>query len=523
MSVLLIHPPVSKPCEPPPGIANLCGALQAHGVRAATLDMNLGGLLTLIEGVRDPTDTWTRRAVRNRTRHLDLLRNPAGYSDFSTYKRAILDVNRLLQVFGHSRGLNLTLANYQSQSHSPLRSLDLIQAAENPEGNPFYPFFKEVLPSVVKLKTPQVVGFSLNYLSQAVCTFAMIGFLKNRFPRLAIILGGGLVTSWIRRPGWENPFGGLVDSLVAGPGEEHLLSYLGKTSSEATTHGLPDFHAFPLSDYLSPGFVLPYAASSGCYWNRCVFCPERAEGNPYRRLDTARVLQDLKSLTSRRRPVLIHFLDNALSPTLLVRLARDWRDVPWYGFARIGDPLADLDFCRALKKSGCVMLQLGVESGDPGVLEKLGKGIDLKVASRVLKNLRKAGIAAYVYLLFGTPAESEKEARETLRFAVRHSEEIRFLNLALFNLPAHGEEARNLATGAFYGGDLSFYSSFIHPRGWNRDAVRSFLDKEFKRHPAMAPIIRRDPPIFTSNHAAFFLESAESTNGEKKLVDPFNL
>jgi radical SAM superfamily enzyme YgiQ (UPF0313 family) len=169
------------------------------------------------------------------------------------------------------------------------------------------------------------------------------------------------------------------------------------------------------------------------------------------------------------------------------------------------------------------MLQLGVESGDPGVLEKLGKGIDLKVASRVLKNLRKAGIAAYVYLLFGTPAESEKEARETLRFAVRHSEEIRFLNLALFNLPAHGEEARNLATGAFYGGDLSFYSSFIHPRGWNRDAVRSFLDKEFKRHPAMAPIIRRDPPIFTSNHAAFFLESAESTNGEKKLVDPFNL
>ena len=159
MSVLLIHPPVSKPCEPPPGIANLCGALRANGVRAAILDMNLGGLLTLIEGMRDPTDTWTRRAVRSRTRHLDLLRNPAGYSDFSTYKRAILDVNRLLQVFGNSRGLNLTLANYQSKSHSPLRSLDLIRSAENPEEDPFYPCFKEVLPSVLELKTPEWSGF----------------------------------------------------------------------------------------------------------------------------------------------------------------------------------------------------------------------------------------------------------------------------------------------------------------------------------------------------------------------------
>jgi hypothetical protein len=124
----------------------------------------------------------------------------------------------------------------------------------------------------------------------------------------------------------------------------------------------------------------------------------------------------------------------------------------------------------------------------------------------VLKNLRKAGIATYVYLLFGTPAESEKEARKTLHFTVRHREEIGFLNLALFNLPAYGEEAQRLATRAFYEGDLSLYSTFIHPRGWNRDAVRSFLDKEFRKHPAIAPILRRDPPLFNSNHASFFVE-----------------
>ena len=49
-----------------------------------------------------------------------------------------------------------------------------------------------------------------------------------------------------------------------------------------------------------------------------------------------------------------------------------------------------------------------------------------------------AGIATYVYLLFGTPSESLTEARATLDFTVKHSQAIDFLNLAIFNLPLCG-------------------------------------------------------------------------------------
>jgi hypothetical protein len=128
----------------------------------------------------------------------------------------------------------------------------------------------------------------------------------------------------------------------------------------------------------------------------------------------------------------------------------------------------------------------------------------LETASRALENLRKAGIETYVYLLFGTPPETEAEARRTLEFTARHSGQIGYLNLAIFNLPAQGEGADALKTGAFYEGDLSLYSSFSHPKGWNRGVVRAFLDKEFRRHPAIAPILRREPPVFTSNHAPLF-------------------
>jgi hypothetical protein len=131
------------------------------------------------------------------------------------------------------------------------------------------------------------------------------------------------------------------------------------------------------------------------------------------------------------------------------------------------------------------------------------KGISLDTATRVLSNLCQAGIAVYCYLLFGTPGEAEVEARRTLDFVVRHHQAITFLNLAIFNMPLCGDEAAEYGTEPFYTGDISIYTAFRHPDGWDRKEVRRFLNHEFRRHPAVAAIIRNDPPQFTSNHAPF--------------------
>ncbi len=499
--MLLIHPPVAKPGEPPAGIARLAGALRAHGLPCRLLDANLEGLLWLMEQPEPGSDTWTRRAVKGRAGHLAALRELRIYRSPDRYIRAVRDLNRLLAVAGKETVATVGLADYQQADFSPVSSADLLRAAAEPERNPFFPWFSRRLPGV--MDDVRVVGLSLNYLSQAVSTFALIGFIRQRFPGLTVVLGGGLVTSWMQRPGWQNPFGGFVDHLVAGPGEEPLLALLG-AASEPRQPVLPAYDLLPLADYLSPGLILPYSAASGCWWNRCSFCPERAEGNPYRPVPASQALAELRTLADRHGPVLIHLLDNAVSPALLHGLADTPPGAPWYGFARIDDTLADPDFCRALRRSGCVMLKLGLESGDQGVLDRLHKGIDLGTAARVLENLRLAGIAVYGYLLFGTPAETEEDARRTLEFVVRHREAITFLNLAVFNMPAFGHEAVGHGTEPFYGGDLPLYTGFRHPRGWGRREVRRFLGREFSRHPAVAAILRRDPPLFTSNHAPFF-------------------
>ncbi len=500
--MLLIFPPVAKPGEPPAGIALLAGILRGNGLPCTMLDANMEGLLYLLDSPPAPSDTWSRRACRGLSDNLASLKDPKLYTNQDRYQRAVADVGKVVDMIGRNHGVDISLANYQEQDLSPLRSEDLLRAAQTPETNIFHPYYEARLPGLIAAEKPKMVGISLNYLSQAIPAFAMIGFLKKKYPDLPIVLGGGLVTSWLSNPRFDNPFLGLVDHLVSGPGGAALLSILGAV--EKKEYHCPDYDGLPLDDYLAPGLILPYAASSGCYWNKCSFCPEKAEDNPYKQVPPQQVLADLAELITRHRPRLLHFLDNAISPALMRALADEPPGVDWYGFARVAPLLADVDFCKRLRQSGCLMLKLGLESGDQGVLDNMEKGIDLDLVSQVMDALNEAGIATYVYLLFGTPSESIDEARKTLEFVRHHQDAITFLNLAIFNMPVCGPDASTLAVHDFYDGDLPLYTDFSHPRGWNRKEIRRFLDQEFKRDPVVAQIIRRDPPVFTSNHAAFF-------------------
>lgn len=504
MDILLIYPPVTRPSEPPAGVARLAGALNENKCSYLVLDANIEGLIH-IATTTDTTgqDTWTRRAGKHLDKNLDSLRDGTAFRNTGRYRQAVNEINRILEAGSHGNDARITLNNYTQRSLSPVRSTDLLYAAQHPQQNIFYPYFSRRFSELLKEHAPRIIGFSLNYLNQALTCFAMIGFVRNIYPQGKIVLGGGLVTSWTSMSLPGDLFSGLIDNIVAGPGEAYLLKLAGVEYSGKPP--LPDYTSLSSNAYLSPGRVIPYSTSSGCYWGNCSFCPEKAEGSRYTPMPSDRAVSDILTIEQRQSPSLIHVCDNAISPKILASLAERGSTTPWYGFARITHHLADEDFCRALKRSGCVMIKLGLESGDQDVLDNLCKGLDLNIAIKALKTLKNAGIATYVYLLFGTPAEDETRARNTLDFLAKYSCSIDFLNLSIFNLPRQSEESSRLETYEFSEGDLSLYQGFIHPRAWSRQKVRQFIDKEFKRHPAVARILRNDPPIFTSNHAPFFV------------------
>ncbi|MFN2353227.1 MAG: radical SAM protein [Desulfopila sp.] len=498
--MLLIHPPVAKASEPPAGIAQLAGALLAHNHGCAVADLNLDGLLYLIDHAEAGNDRWSIRAQKNRSTNLNSIRSAELYTTIARYQKTVLELNRLVGLHG-APGTTAGLANYQDSNFSPVKSDDLHRMAHSPEKNLFYSFYCKHIPLLLDKHQPHSIGISINYLSQALPAFALIGFLKKFAAELPIIAGGGLITSWMRTPNWSNPFTGLIDHCIDGPGKQPLLELLGTTANHTS---VPRYDLLPLDRYLAPGVIVPYSCSSGCFWNKCNFCPERAEGSMFTCKEGTAVIDDIISLQEQTAPTLLHFLDNAIPPSILQHFSEKTPGMPWYGFIRITHHLLDASFCRRLRKSGCCMLKIGIESGDQGVLDHMEKGVDLASISTVLSNLGKAGIATYVYLLFGTPGEGYAEAGKTLSLVCRHHGDITFLNLAIFNMPINTQQTSALQTRRFYEGDLSLYTDFHHPLGWSRKKIRLFLDREFKKQPVIQEILQRDPMIFTSNHAPFF-------------------
>lgn len=505
--MLLIYPAVAKACEPPAGIAYLAGALRNADVFCEVIDLNVEMLMERMDAPDHfckydvAGDTWTKRAIKNSHGHMQALRSRETYNSADKYKRAVLDLNRIL-LKSTDNSSTITLGNYTSSTLSATSVEDLKTASVAYTASPFYEQFKKIIDEKLQDNRHKHVGLSINFLNQALTAFSIAGYIRNHYPEIQLIAGGGLVTTWASMGQLENLFGTLFDKVIPGRAVNSLLRFLGK--EECTASFLPDYSDLVKNHYLAPGFILPYTTTSGCPWSKCAFCPETAEKNSFTAVSPTTVVQQVQQLCALYSPSLIHFLDNALPPKTLVELVQLEGTTPWYGFVRLHKRLTDLDFCKALRKAGCTMLKLGIESGSDKVLHAMRKGTTVTLASQVLNTLHKAGIASYVYLLFGTPSETLTKARETLQFTVEHAEAITLLNLAVFNMVLTSPDAALYEAEPFSRAELSLYGNFVHPAGWDRKSVRLFLQEEFKSHPQIKPILHADPPLFTSNHAPFF-------------------
>ncbi len=78
---------------------------------------------------------------------------------------------------------------------------------------------------------------------------------------------------------------------------------------------------------------------------------------------------------------------------------------------------ADSDTVDLMKKAGCKLVSIGIESGSQLMLDKMGKKITLNDIKNTVKLFKKKGIKVYAYYVLGLPWESEETARETIEFS----------------------------------------------------------------------------------------------------------
>ena len=91
--------------------------------------------------------------------------------------------------------------------------------------------------------------------------------------------------------------------------------------------------------------------------------------------------------------------------------------IQWFGNAR-ADNLTDPAFVHRLKRAGCWMLALGIESESDEVRKDMVKRLERQKIQAAFHNMRSAGIKSFAFFIFGYPGETLATMDQTTRYAI---------------------------------------------------------------------------------------------------------
>jgi hypothetical protein len=474
--VTLLFPPATDPRSPHLAIPSLAAALRAAGVHTTVRDLDLEGMLWLLDGerLRDAAAACERRfdgagaVERERLRPclaaaddvvgevpgaLATLRDPVGFFDPDRHHAARACLVAALELVSAASGrvrYNISGAAYDVEGCDPSRLGDLIAVTGDPDANLFDELYRTSVVPQLERERPDVVGISILNRQQILPGLTLARMLKAE--GYFVVVGGTVYAKFVpellRRPAFFETF---CDGVVPYEGETALLSLVeqlgGRRDLDAVpnlmhlgrdgrpvlnqTHledvsalPTPDFDGHPLDQYLAPAPVLPILTGKGCYFNRCKFCDipyiNRIADKPYRVRAPERVAADVAALNARHGARHFEITDETLSPRLLTLLGKALEAYPgldarFVGYARF-EPAFTPETCRRIHAMGVRKLFFGLESGSQATLDHMDKGYRLPVVRRVLRNCADAGLAVHVFSIIGFPEETEERARETLDF-----------------------------------------------------------------------------------------------------------
>lgn len=329
-------------------------------------------------------------------------------------------------------------------------SAEVFRAAEDRNENMFIEFFEEQVLPKIETYGPGILGISISSPHQIIPAFTLALLVREKWPEIHIVVGGGYYTRMLIDPGRLAPLFDVIDSIVVYEGETALLRLAEELDGEGRLDRVPNllwrdgdgtvrvnepfhhervddlptptFDGFPLDLYLSQRLVIPYLTSRGCYWGKCAFCTsfETYKGG-YRQRNIDLVVKDLETLSRECGSNVFFFVDQATSPASLRRIASALIDsgaeYHWQTEARFERKL-DLELLQQMHRSGCRKLLFGLESGHQRVLDLMEKGNRLEDTRRILKDCQKAQIGIHIFLIVGFPTETEEEADASVEFVL---------------------------------------------------------------------------------------------------------
>lgn len=315
----------------------------------------------------------------------------------------------------------------------------------------------------IKKYSPDIIGFSAPVSTFYAYVKGASSFIKNQFPNLKIVLGGGLTAAV------ETVLNNTkVDIIVAGEGDitiKELVTRIERKESYHDINGLvfregenivktqkripirnldilkyPAFDLIDMDKYLIdvrdfvtrfPCYKTPdkrlfephrskkmlrIPISRGCI-NACSFCSRHMRG--LRHFSFKYIFDYIEYLMEKFGVNIFSFGDECFAPNkawnwkFLEELEKRKLDIM---FQILGTKVetVDYDILRAYKKAGCFFIEYGFESGSQRMLDIMEKRTMVKLNIEAAKWTKEAGIFTMPAFVFGMPGETTETIKETI-------------------------------------------------------------------------------------------------------------
>jgi anaerobic magnesium-protoporphyrin IX monomethyl ester cyclase len=240
--------------------------------------------------------------------------------------------------------------------------------------------------------------------------------------------------------GWKNP--GTVEGLIwRDPKGTPQFNGPRKTLLELDHLPFPAYEkldGYP-SAYTLPIFNYPRAPNSSCVSSRgcpyaCSYCDRSVFGASFRFNSASYMIAHICHLKEKFGVRHINFYDDQFTfnrqriEEFCNELIKRKLGITYNCAARAEH--LDENLLRLMKKSGCWMISLGIETGDQELLEKHRQRPDVDLLAERIHMIHRAGIRMKGLFMMGLPGETEESIQRSMDYAF--SLPIDDINLAKF-------------------------------------------------------------------------------------------
>ena len=317
-----------------------------------------------------------------------------------------------------------------------------------------------ILEDRIKVVQPKLVLISVPFPGNLYSAFRCAQFIKKKYPKVKISMGGGFPNTELRdlkdkrvfefldfitlddgelpvqllynSINHSNPFEApLKRTFILKNGEVIYKNNTTQKDYKQSEVGTPDYSDLLLDKYISvieianpmhslwsDGRWNKLTMAHGCYWGKCTFCDISLDYIKLYEPVAAKTLVDrMEEIIAQTGETGFHFVDEAAPPALMREVAleilRRKLTISWWTNIRFEKNFT-ADLCTLFKASGCIAVSGGLEVASDRLLELIQKGVTVEQVAQVARNFTDAGIMVHAYLMYGYPTQTVQETVDSL-------------------------------------------------------------------------------------------------------------